>query len=126
MSKEGDLLFEKNAVNEKWVQYIHNLYNNENHGIRSDYVGDDGPSITQDEISEAIKNMKGRKATVVNEIPTQCLKALDATSLEILIDLFNKIYKVGYIPNDIAVNTHVYTKETKNHSNVLTLRQSAS
>jgi len=29
--------------------------------------------------------------------------------LEILTDLFNKIYKTGYIPNDI----HNYTKETK-------------
>ena len=23
MSKDGDLLFEKNAVKERWVQYIH-------------------------------------------------------------------------------------------------------
>ena len=41
MSKEQDLLFEKNAVKERWVQYIHDLYNDENHGIRPDYVGDD-------------------------------------------------------------------------------------
>ena len=77
MSKEGDLLFEKNAVNEKWVQYIHDLYNDENRGVKPDYVDDDGPSITQDEISEAIKKMKDRKATGINEIPTECLKDLD-------------------------------------------------
>ena len=29
-------------------------------------------------------------------------KALDTTSLEILTDLFNKIYKTGYIPNYLA------------------------
>ena len=30
MSKDGELLFEKNAVKERWVQYIHDLYNDEN------------------------------------------------------------------------------------------------
>ena len=43
MSKDGDLLFEKNALKKRWVQYIHDLYNDQNHGIRPDYVGDDGP-----------------------------------------------------------------------------------
>ena len=102
MSKDGELLFEKSAVKERWVQYIHDLYKDEKRGIRPDYVGDDGPSITQDEVSEAIKKMKDRKATGVDEIPTECLKALDTTSLKILTDLFNKIYKTGYIPNDLA------------------------
>ena len=41
MSKDGDLLFETNAVKERWVQYIPDLYNDENRGIRPDYVGDD-------------------------------------------------------------------------------------
>ena len=100
--KDGELLLEKNAVKERWVQYIHDLYNDENRSIRPDYVGDDGPSITQDEVSVAIKKMKDRKATGVDEIPTECLKALNTTSLKILTDLFNKIYKTGYIPNDLA------------------------
>ena len=99
MSKEGDLLFEKNAVNERWVQYIHDLYNDENRGIRPDYVGDNDPSIIQD---EAIKKMKDRKATGVDEIPTECLKALDTTSLTLLTDLFNTIYKTVYIPNNLT------------------------
>ena len=51
--------------------------------------------------------MIDRKATGIDEIPTECLKALDTTSLEILTDLFNKIYKNGYI------QLHNYTKETK-------------
>ena len=69
---------------ERWVQYIHDLYNDENCGVRPDYVRDDGPSITQNEVSEAIKKMKDRKATGIDEIPNECLKSLDTTSLEIL------------------------------------------
>ena len=46
--------------------------------------------------------MKDRKATEVSEIPTECLKALDTISLKILTDLFNKIYKTGCIPNNLA------------------------
>ena len=46
--------------------------------------------------------MKNRKATCIDEIPNECLKALDTTSLEILADFFNKIYKTGYISNDLA------------------------
>ena len=58
--------------------------------------------------------MKARKATGVDEIPTECLKALDTTSLKILKDLFNKIYRTGYIPNESGiVNIHNYTNETK-------------
>ena len=68
-------------MKERWVQYIQDLYLDENHGIRPDYVGDDGPSITQDEVSEAIKKMKDRKATGVDKIPTECLKALDTISV---------------------------------------------
>ena len=60
---DGELLFEKNAKKERWAQYIHDLYKDEKQGIRPDYVGDDGLSITQDEVSEAIKKMKDRKAT---------------------------------------------------------------
>ena len=94
-------------MKERWVQYIHDLYNDENRDIRLNHVGDDGTSITQDEISEAIKKMKDRKTTDIDEIPTECLKALDTSSLEILTDLFNKIYKTGYIPNDLAQSIFV-------------------
>ena len=30
MSNDGELLFEKKAVKERWAQYIHDLYNDEN------------------------------------------------------------------------------------------------
>jgi len=43
------------------VQYIHDLYNDENRDIRPDYVADDGPSITQEEVSEAIKKIGKQK-----------------------------------------------------------------
>ena len=46
--------------------------------------------------------MIDRKATGVDETATECLKALDTTTLGILTDLFNKIYKKGYISNDLA------------------------
>ena len=90
---------------------IHDLFDNEYHGTTLDYVGDDRPSITQDEASEAKKKMKDRKATGIDEIPTKCLKALD-TTLEILTDLFNKIYKNRHI------QLHNYTKETKSTWNL--------
>ena len=61
--------------------------------VALNYVEDDGPSITQDDVSGAIKKVKDRKATGVDEIPTECLNALDTISLEILTDLFNKIDK---------------------------------
>ena len=76
MSKDGDLLFEKSTVKERLAQCIHDLYNDENRGIKQDYVGDDGPSITQDEVSEAIKKMKDWKAIGVDEIPIECIKLL--------------------------------------------------
>jgi len=84
------------------TEYIPDLYSNENCGIRQNYLGDDGPLITQDEVSEAIIKVKDRKATGVGEISTQCPKALDTTSLEILTELFNKIYRTGYILDDLA------------------------
>ena len=46
MSKDRDLLFENNAVKERLVQYIHDLYNDESSGIRQDYVGNVGPSFS--------------------------------------------------------------------------------
>ena len=65
------------------------------------HIGETGPSISTEEVESALKSMKDGKATGIDEIPTECLKALSAESLSILTELCNKIYSSGYIPDDL-------------------------
>lgn len=62
-----------------------------------------GPEITSSEVVFAIKKQNNGKAPGPDNIFAECLKILaenDSDGLQMLTDLFNRIYKSGKIPNE--------------------------
>ena len=101
-SKDDQLLFEKQAVADRWVEYIKELYDDIDRGQKPETSGDSGPSILKDEVEAAIRKMKSGKAPGVDNILTEHLKALNSDTLQILTDILNLIYSTGSIPDDLV------------------------
>ena len=99
-NKDGTLLFENDDIEKRWVEYISELYKDDERGQIVEYIGG-GPEITEQEVIKARKKMKDKKAAGMDGINTEIIKALDGASLRTLTKLCNKIYSTGYIPDDM-------------------------
>ena len=101
--KNGDMLFEKEKVEARWVEYIKDLYDDPNRSEEGNPGrNDDILEITTTEVKAAIKKLKVNKATGPDNIPTECLKALDDANILHLTSLCNHIYKSGHIPDELV------------------------
>ena len=89
-NKEGQLLFETKQIQDRWCQYIEELFDDERPRIPSP-SNNDGPQILACEIENALKKMKDGKAHGEDGITTEMLKILEGTAIEKLTDPFNNI-----------------------------------
>ena len=79
------------------------LYEDDARGEAMKFNEFEGPEITADEVERGRKRMRDKKTAGIDGITTEVLKALDGTSLKILMKLCNKIYSTGHIPDDIRI-----------------------
>ena len=99
--KEGNILFEKEKIEERWTEYIKDLYGDEDRPAEVNIDGDEGPSFMTEEVKYAMKRMKNRKAPGIDDIKIEQLKALDDEGIRILTDICNEVYTTGYLPQDL-------------------------
>ena len=109
--ENGELQMEIGEVKKRWKEYIEDLYSKstkpkiEEFDLESEsQVNCDqrGPSLLDEEIYTAIKEMKNEKATGVDDIPAEFLKLLDDETMERLSDLCKRIYETGIWPEDFT------------------------
>ena len=100
-SEEGEMLFEKEDVEKRWVQYIKDLYDDPDREDREDIPTGSGPDITKDEVIYALKVLGSNKAPGIDGITIEQLRALDEESIVTLTDICNSVYKTGYMPADL-------------------------
>ena len=105
--KNGDMLFEKDQVAERWVEYISELYADDNRPEKEIITEIEGPEILQSEVENAIKKLKSGKAPGIDEIRGEELKALDSTGIQIITELCNEIYNNGYVPRDLRHSLYI-------------------
>lgn len=60
------------------------------------------------------KNAKLRKAPGPDEVPSELLKLLEDEGVDLLVDLFNTIYKTGNIPEQWLTSTFITLPKKKN------------
>lgn len=121
MSKEGVLLKEAEEVNERWKEYIEELYNKEDKPSEleleneTDVNRDErGPSILRSEVLQAIKDLKTGKAEGEDEIPAELIKALSDEGEKYLIKLCQEMFNTGEWPEDFKKSTIVPLQKKPN------------
>ena len=104
--KEGNILFDKEDIEKRWIEYIQQLYD-EDRGGSPAFNKDEGLDIMEEEVSKAITSMKNGKASGPDEIPVEALKAMDESNTAYLTKLCNLIYKNGHIPDDLLLSVFI-------------------
>ena len=105
--KNGRVLFEQKEVEARWIEYIQELYDDDDRGEPPMEKEKCGPDITQAEVMHAVKKMKKLKAPGPDKVTTESLKALNETNTKTLTSLCNKIHRSGHIPPDLLESTFI-------------------
>jgi hypothetical protein len=115
------LLTEPEAVNNRWKEYIEDLYNKTGKPERIEMemeteIEEDqkGPDVIDSEIEQAIKDLKKGKAEGEDGIPAEMLKALDPEALRLLHQLCKAMYMEGKWPEDFLRSTIVPLQKKPN------------
>lgn len=104
--KNGNILFDKEDIKKRWAEYVHDLFDDQR-GEKPTIPGTSGPPIIRSELIDALAKMKDNKAAGLDNITAECLKALNETSIDVLIKLCNKIYDGGELPEDMQKSIFV-------------------
>ena len=105
-SKEGRVLFDQQEIQDRWKEYIEELFADDR-GEIPQMDNTDGPVILKEEVRKAINSLRPGKAPGDDEISTEMLQALDEIGIDKITDLCNKIYDSGYIPEDMKKSTFI-------------------
>ncbi|XP_072398305.1 uncharacterized protein [Diabrotica undecimpunctata] len=97
---DGTTITETQDKLRRWKEYIEHLFYDQ----KVKQLEIDG-EITKPEIIKgvgiyAIKHTKGREALGPDNIPIKLLKIIDENNIDVLLDLFNSIYKTRNIPKN--------------------------
>ena len=116
--KEGTLLHDKKVIQERWMEYIEELYDKGNRPteleIGETIKEDVGPEIIREEVIAAIADMKNNKSEGIDRIPAEILKLLEEKGLDSLIKLCQKIYVTGEWPTDFVQSILIPMKKKAN------------
>jgi hypothetical protein len=77
-------------------------------------------------VEKAVKEMKDKKATGVDDVPGDVLKLLGEDGLRLMTQLINSIYVSGEWPRDFIEVTMITLKRSPKLQNAVTIAQSAS
>ena len=107
--RNGNILFDKEKIAERWTEYIKELYS-DNREPMPQFTTATGQNILKEEFKNVIHLMKNGKATGPDDLPAEALKSQDEHNIDIITTLCNIIYDIGYITNrneaiNICTNT---------------------
>ena len=101
-SKSGTILIEENEVLNRCSEYIGELFDDNRMSKPNIRKNMEGLPIMKDEVRQAIKSMKGNKATGPVGIFVAMILSLDELGVDAITNLVNKIYDTGEIPEDLT------------------------
>ncbi|XP_072389544.1 uncharacterized protein [Diabrotica undecimpunctata] len=97
--KDENILFNTQEKLDRWQEYIAELFNENQHIEVYDNV-ENVPTITKSEVRSGISRLKSNKAPGPDEIYAEVLKLIEDNQLDIITELFNRIYEIGTLPKD--------------------------
>ena len=93
-NKNGDVIYEKEQVLDRWVEYIGELFNDNRPEIlpETSTIELTGKDILKSEVEAAIKSMRNGKTTRNDKISKEMIEACEDLGTEKFVDLANNIY----------------------------------
>ena len=104
--RNGNILFDKEEIQERWVEYIKELYN-DNREPMPQFATSTGQMMLKEEVENVIHLMKNGKATGPGNLPAEALKSLDEHNIDITTTVCNIIYNTGYILTEMKQSIFV-------------------
>src|SRR3989441_20597 len=101
--KQGNALVEKDEVMERWAEYVKELYKDENREddiIDMSQMESEAYTISSEEIEAVIRDLPKGKACGSDNISAELLQGMGEKGIEVMINLINKIFRSGDIPED--------------------------
>ena len=112
--RNGRVLFDKKEVAKRWVEYIKELYEDENRSDSLNSQVGEGLELLKEEIMLAIKDIKTGKAAGTDSVMIEHLKALDDTTINIVVKICQEVYKSGFMPHDLTHAIFIKLPKKKN------------
>src|SRR6218665_2501200 len=109
--KDGTLLTEPEEIQRRWQEYTETLYGKDGKPKPEDMEVEEenevsleaqGPSLLESEIRMAIKEMKSKKSTGIDNISAEMIKSLGEEATEELVLLCKHVYNKGKWPDDFS------------------------
>ena len=109
--KQGRELTTEDEIQERWREYIKDLYDTNHKPAYSEMElesqdeiedGELGLELMREEIEKAIDDMKGKKAVGVDNIPAEFWKVMEGEARKELTGLCQEIYLKGKWPKDFT------------------------
>ncbi|GFS11060.1 endonuclease-reverse transcriptase [Elysia marginata] len=98
---------ETSDIQERWSEYIQELFYDERGQQPETQKPIEGPPILKAEVEKTINDMKNGKAAGPDQIPIELLQALGNWGIDQLTKLLNRIYNTGNIPKDMLISTFI-------------------
>ena len=99
--KDGNMLFDEEAIRGRWEEYVQELYDDERGNMPTIPYEEDGEEILVSEVEKTIRDLKIGKAPGMDQITTEMIKALDEYLVKVLTGFCNRIYNNGKTPGDM-------------------------
>uniref|UniRef100_A0A8D8SK11 Craniofacial development protein 2 n=1 Tax=Cacopsylla melanoneura TaxID=428564 RepID=A0A8D8SK11_9HEMI len=103
---DGTIITDIKRKIKRWTEYVEELFRDER-PEREEFRLQEGIPIMKEEVIKALKNSKPRKAAGPDEVPSELLKLLEDDGVNLLVDLFNTIYRTGVIPEQWLTSTFI-------------------
>ena len=101
--RNGRVLSREECIRARWKEHFEKLLNEENpRRISEEGTPVEGvvPDITREEVKRALGKMKNGKAAGPDSIPVEAWKALGEEGVDILWDLFSKVFRHEKMPDN--------------------------
>ena len=108
-NKNGDVIYEKEQVLDRWVEYIGELFNDHRPEILPETSATEltGKDILKSEVEAAIKSMRNGKTTGNDKISKEMIEACEDLGTEKIVDLANNIFNSGVIPSQMKESVFI-------------------
>ena len=117
-SEDGTILWEEVEIKRKWEDYTNKLYNDGRKETEDEtMICESGPAILREEVTWVLRTSKTGKAAGPFEVNLETILALGKEGIDLLWKLFNNIYEIGHMPDEMIKSMFIAIPKKSNAIN---------